>query len=160
MEHPDERTAARQDREQREAATPLSGVPEQGAVQTPPKPLDVPLPNLDAARAAGKAFAEGFQTGMVDDPSPAAVGEPKPLVCAQTARVGDRVMLNAHQFDWDGLSPADYGWRVVSPDGWPVDLTNPHMPGPSFIPLVPGAYKATIGTPHGDATVTITVTED
>ncbi len=78
-----------------------------------------------------------------------------------TAQVGERVILNAHIFDGDAstlsMDERGYLWKMQTPYGSNVNLSNPHMASPAFIPDVPGEYKASLLTPLGLATVIIMV---
>lgn len=70
--------------------------------------------------------------------------------------VGDRVQLNGSLFN---VSSGQYDWSCKGPDGETVALTNPTMPGPSFLAEQAGAYVAKLTTDDGEATVTVNASD-
>lgn len=82
---------------------------------------------------------------------------PKPeMQQTHEVAVGDRVQLNGTLFN---IASGQYDWSMTGPDGAPVDLQNPTMPGPSFTAEKAGTYVAKLTTDDGVAEITVNAVE-
>lgn len=77
------------------------------------------------------------------------------LTQEHSIHVGDMIQLNGTLYN----VPSLYEWKMMKPDGEEGYMTNPIMPGPSFVAEEVGDYVVTLQTADGEAVITVHVSK-